>query len=106
MNGLFRAWKSFCLFLLAAILWHKDSLLPCPEKSYYRRHCVIKNQSKARNYLLGFWMPDGMVSLSILSGPCICVPWKYEDIKTQTSQNVVYNLIDFTGRESRCYLAN
>ena len=38
--------KAFCL-LLAGSLWHKDSWLPCTERSYYRRPYAIKNQRGA-----------------------------------------------------------
>ena len=37
---------AFCL-LLAGSLWHKDSWLPCTERSYYRRPYAIKNQRGA-----------------------------------------------------------
>ena len=33
--------------LLAGSLWHKDSWLPCTERSYYRRPYAIKNQRGA-----------------------------------------------------------
>ena len=39
---------AFCL-LLAGSLWHKDSWLSCPERSYYRRPYAIKNQRGAKS---------------------------------------------------------
>ena len=44
-----RHWGVFCL-PLAGSLWHKDSWLPCTERSYYRRPYAIKNQRGDTDY--------------------------------------------------------
>ena len=56
---------AFCL-LLAGSLWHKDSWLPCTERSYYRRPYAIKNQRGAsKKPLVGGFGCDELVLYGI-----------------------------------------
>ena len=58
---------AFCL-LLAGSLWHKDSWLPCIERSYYRRP-FCKAPSR------GLWMRRALYSSRTMSK----VRWRYLD---------------------------
>ena len=56
---------AFCL-LLAGSSWHKNSWLPCTEKSYYRRPYAIKNQRGAsKRPLVGGFGCDELVLYGI-----------------------------------------